>query len=551
MGGFYLPVLEKFAYHLPYVKILSKNGCGASRKQAFLNLPLSVYSHRDYAERLSAVFNDQAQSDHFGNDRSLSIEGCSIEMHSPEEGCGTTMEFHSHFSDDSKQDAASTHANMETLIKHLMQTGRMKEGSVMFDGTDGCSKQYRCGAALFLLSLLSSLHRIVIDRMIGAPGHGKDIVDGLNATDKRFLAQKMTMIGRPEESNEDTNRMAAYSMVEGASNSLARECARLCSNASRSAGVKSEGKYAKRESNATMKMRNYHITELKDVCFPDLKMKAVMENERGTRNGISSMYNIRSDPDLGLGRVAVRRVPCSCDACMTQLKQPWIPGVDANNQPRYASSVDCSLSPIFEGLNDWKLAILQPTTANSDEDLEHAQTVVLDRIAEDARKEIRIGSYGAFATEDPDADGYYVVEWIGLPMILVDATLLTEFDPPIMLQEGELVARAKYFNKVPRANRWYTTSEVETTVRLQQVLAPDLTLQPISEENRLPNSCDRRKAAQLGAKRVSNSDHHSILDEISRSAIMDHEELQFEEEEEEEDRLEEESGEEEDGEEEE
>jgi hypothetical protein len=47
--------------------------------------------------------------------------------------------------------------------------------------------------------------------MIDAPGHGKDIADGLNAT--------MTMLGRPEECNADTNRMAAYSMVEGASNS--------------------------------------------------------------------------------------------------------------------------------------------------------------------------------------------------------------------------------------------------------------------------------------------------------------------------------------------
>jgi hypothetical protein len=92
--------------------------------------------------------------------------------------------------------------------------------------------------------------------------------------------------------------------------------------------------------------------------------------------------------------------------------------------------------------------------------------------------------------------------------------------------------------------------EVETTVHLQQVLAADLTLQPISEENKLPDSCNHRTAAQLGAKRVSNRDHDLILDEISRSAIMDHEELQCKEEEEDEDLLEEELGEEEDGEEE-
>jgi hypothetical protein len=42
-------------------------------------------------------------------------------------------------------------------------------------------------------------------------------------------------------------------------------------------------------------------------------------------------------------------------------------------------------------------------------------------------------------------------------------------------------------------------------------LAPYLTLHPISEENKLPNSCDHRKAAQLGAKRVSNRDHDLTL----------------------------------------
>ena len=171
----------------------------------------SSLTHRDYAERLSAVFNYQAQSDHFGNDRALSIEGCSIESHTPEslatEGGNieATIKFHSHFSDDCRQDATSTHANMDALIKHLKLSGRLKEEiSVMFDGTDGCAKQYRSGTALFLLSLHAAMHRIVIDRAIGAPGHGKDIIDGLNATEKRFLAQKMTMIGMPE-ANENCN----------------------------------------------------------------------------------------------------------------------------------------------------------------------------------------------------------------------------------------------------------------------------------------------------------------------------------------------------------
>jgi hypothetical protein len=32
---------------------------------------------------------------------------------------------------------------------------------------------------------------VTIDRAVGAPGHGKDIVDGLNAVGKRYLITKM------------------------------------------------------------------------------------------------------------------------------------------------------------------------------------------------------------------------------------------------------------------------------------------------------------------------------------------------------------------------
>ena len=34
--------------------------------------------------------------------------------------------------------------------------------------------------------------------MVGAPGHGKDIVDTINARDKRYLKEKRCMVGTPE-----------------------------------------------------------------------------------------------------------------------------------------------------------------------------------------------------------------------------------------------------------------------------------------------------------------------------------------------------------------
>ena len=76
----------------------------------------NIFSIRDYTERMSANFNLEIQSEHFGNGRSLSIEGCMIYCRPRHDGY---MEFHSHFSDDSRQDASTTHAHMVSMLIEL------------------------------------------------------------------------------------------------------------------------------------------------------------------------------------------------------------------------------------------------------------------------------------------------------------------------------------------------------------------------------------------------------------------------------------------------
>jgi len=113
---YYLPALEKLAYHKPHVRILGKDCCGAERLAAHKRAP-SVRTRRDYAERLAAAFNLEAQHEHFGNGRSLSMEGSAVEtfvkaavdawrrgVWQMNEG-ELQMVFHSHFSDESRQDA--------------------------------------------------------------------------------------------------------------------------------------------------------------------------------------------------------------------------------------------------------------------------------------------------------------------------------------------------------------------------------------------------------------------------------------------------------------
>ena len=42
--------------------------------------------------------------------------------------------------------------------------------------------------------MLSSSYDIINDREINAPGHGKNVVDGINATDKRYLKGKWNLL---------------------------------------------------------------------------------------------------------------------------------------------------------------------------------------------------------------------------------------------------------------------------------------------------------------------------------------------------------------------
>jgi hypothetical protein len=109
-------------------------------------------------------------------------------------------------------------------------------------------------------------------------------------------------------------------MVEGLSKSIAEGAACMCSDMTRIQGVKSEGKYQKREASVAMKKRQNHVNEenLTEQVNLNMKWKPFLTSN-DTCNGLKTMYNIRADLDLRLGRVVVRKIPC---ACMGRLLPP-------------------------------------------------------------------------------------------------------------------------------------------------------------------------------------------------------------------------------------
>ena len=62
--SFYIPAIQKLAFHLPHVRSFGTNHCGEMRRTAFKRRELfqDVICCRDYAERAAANFSNLIKS---------------------------------------------------------------------------------------------------------------------------------------------------------------------------------------------------------------------------------------------------------------------------------------------------------------------------------------------------------------------------------------------------------------------------------------------------------------------------------------------------------
>ena len=76
--------------------------------------------------------------------------------------------------------------------------------SNILENTDGCAEQYRCVNSLYLLSMLAHTYNIITDYGVGAPVHGREVIDGFNDTEKWLFSMLMTYVQLPGVSSYDT-----------------------------------------------------------------------------------------------------------------------------------------------------------------------------------------------------------------------------------------------------------------------------------------------------------------------------------------------------------
>ena len=128
----------------------------------------------------------------------------------------------------------------------------------MWDQTDGRTKEYRCSIAYYLMSFLSKPHQIVLDRSVDTPGHGKYLVDGFNAVQKKYLAACLRMRRTPEVDNIDSKRMCVDNMTNKGEVSFVEECKRLL-DLRDEIGTKGDKKYAKCKAKARLNHKYYCV----------------------------------------------------------------------------------------------------------------------------------------------------------------------------------------------------------------------------------------------------------------------------------------------------
>ena len=536
----YIPSLVKYKYHINLVSVLSKNHCKAMRTDAFLNNPSWFLSERDYAERLVKELDGEIQSDHFGDNPTLSIEGCTLQYHDHDESLQnsssqpvTRMDFHSHFADFSRQDAATTFEHICSMLdNHISRVGPLQPKAVFLDHTDGCAKQYRSGNALYLLNVICLKYDIVIDRAVCAPGHGKSIIDGLNAVDKHYLRKVMCMSGSTRPDNIET-RMNMFGIIQNSNMTFAQECARLCGLENRKHGVSNSPYINKKGSK--LSERIYHVQDPTTVRYVSISKgtKGWIQKSSQKGNGIRYHHNFRADPALGHGYIAARRIPCACDGCLHQLSLPWKRNENFGNQPRYKSdNKQCVLWSSLGSLNNWRLISFvdidssqKNRTSSVTKSIFNAtlrsNSLVMSSLLEK-------GNYAAIATNDEAAlSGYYICSIESTAYVLQNTHSLDNE----IIHKGELVFDLIWLNQVPNCRTIFTHGlkgdrSLYSIARVQHIIDPDVKFAYLSSPHMLPKKLYTlyQELTSKNAIILENSCHDSIVESIFSRNHLEHSE---------------------------
>lgn len=262
---------------------------------------------RDYTDRVKCAYDRETQTGGMGgSQKNIGMEGILYAIYNRD---SKKVEWHwqGYLSDEKIQDARTSFANTRKFVEMMQKKGYLTKGATLWVQSDGCAKQYKCGTAVYSYSALATIYTLKIDVFITTAGHGKCLVDALAGTDKAYL-------GTGFLKGMDPSRIDEF----GKTVSEAEKACIYLSDPRRPLG---DSKHKKREDDTHISSRKYEVSNYDTEKDIQLKTCAwtVDGFEVGSNNGISEMHHFRYHYKLPMGTVAIRRVPCMCDACLQQL----------------------------------------------------------------------------------------------------------------------------------------------------------------------------------------------------------------------------------------
>jgi hypothetical protein len=536
MNDIYLPKLTNYAYHLCLLRALD-----LCRRQRLVLKIGDVMDLRDFAEKLSAAFENAPQDEHWQN-VVATIETAVIEAFAKDATVGSASKDEQHFciSDYKKQDAAVVHRNMDEVIADLLARGKLREHGTIkqvlareratqspvscathpltppharaAQMTDGCGAQYWCARAVHLLSKLSKKYKINIDRMRSAPGHGKSKADGAHAVLKVFCRAVMAMEDKQDDSKPIL--MNAAASVDGAATSFAAEVVAVL-NAQKSECV-TGGMNSKRQRLAKTESRHYHLYGEEDVSerfavdFKAIDPASQDEKKRKLAHSSWKAYhNVRLDWQLEADECMLRRWPCGCGPCVAQLGKA--------KAERYKTAADCELRELWGGLNGWiKRKVDAQSGGDELDELDGDGDADLDRLivdqAERRAAAIKVDDNGAIPSRDDPA--YYLVKFKSVPYALAEP-IETEWGT---LEEGRYVVDFVYYWRVFAVSnelRWWTLNPNDQVKQMPT----DLIVHASFEMEKA--SCAKEGRGKAGKAAAAVRDGAVVLAEVDHEIVLD------------------------------
>jgi hypothetical protein len=294
-------------------------------------------------------------------------------------------------------------------------------------------------------------------------------------------------------------------------------------------------KLGKREMSRKYTSKKYFVQKKEDVpfhnlkmtwsksCFKSIKVADGRSKVRGCETVISH-YHYRVDSKLGEGKCLMRRIPCLCKSCNSQLKRKWLPGVEPSKQPRYQNVSNCKYASVLGDYNQW---IIMPFLLGKDStegDLEEIHHTILTSIASNIAATVAESSYGAVNTEDPQTDGFYIVKFISSPYTLQNDVEVNGD----RISSGTLVCDAEYLSPAFKGSNWYVTpigNIVSVVVEMSKVLISNIDVELATERSQLDRNLKVLTSSEILSKkpfRLSDNDRKNIIDEIRRREAMEY-----------------------------